>query len=130
MTCRGRAHALRRMCPGKITGRPLKRSSFVPKCSAFAVGERRMPLSTTAQPGRYHCSSDNVYFFMNSGDRRVRCAVTFRALGTFEPKLKRGDPTQVACFDANRDRIERAASAKFDLQYLQRDGTVLVMAED
>jgi hypothetical protein len=51
-------------------------------------------------------------------------------LERFDPKLKRGEPTQLACFNFNRPRIEKAASAKFDMRYIEDDGTVMVKAED
>jgi hypothetical protein len=89
-----------------------------------------MPLITTREPGHYDHDTDNVYFFMTSGGRRVRCAVSLQALEGFDFKLKRGGSTQIACFDANRQRIERHASAKFDIWDTEPDGTVLVNAKD
>lgn len=82
------------------------------------------------KPGYYDPSTDNVYFFMMSGSERVRCAVTLQALEVFDSKLQRGQLTQVACFGANRKRIERGASAKFDIREAEPDGTVLVKAKD
>lgn len=89
-----------------------------------------MPLSTTGEAGHYEFRTDNVYFFMTSGIQRVRCAVTLQALEVFDPKLKRGGPTQVACFDAHRQEIERSASTKFDMRHTEPDGTVMVRAKD
>jgi len=44
--------------------------------------------------------------------------------------LKLGKADQIRCFNANRRRIERAASGKFDKRYLEANGTVMVKAED
>ena len=34
-----------------------------------------MPLTATFDPGHNHYPNENVYFFMNDRDRRVRCGV-------------------------------------------------------
>ena len=67
---------------------------------------------------------------MNNGSDRVRCAVTLEALEKLDPKLKRGDRPQIDCFNANRARVERAASTKFDMHYVESNGTVLIKAEN
>ena len=46
------------------------------------------------------------------------------------PQARLGKADQIRCFNANRRRIERAASGKFDKRYLEIDGTVMVKAED
>ena len=85
-----------------------------------------MPLTSTGEPGHHEFRTDNVYFFMLDPKRqRIRCAVTLQALERIDPKLKRGEPTQLACFNFNRPRIEKAASAKFDMRYIEDDGTVM-----
>lgn len=67
---------------------------------------------------------------MNNGNERVRCGITLQALEKLDPKLKRGDRPQVDCFNANRACIERAASARFDMGYVEHDGTVMIKAEN
>jgi hypothetical protein len=89
-----------------------------------------MPLTSTDERGYYEFRSDNVYFYMLDGTRRQRCVVTLEALERFDPQLNRGEAAQIACFDSNRARIERAASDKFDKRYLEKDGIVMVMAND
>jgi hypothetical protein len=89
-----------------------------------------MPLTTTGEPGHHDFSTDNVYFFMKNGSARIRCAVTLQALEKLTPKLKRGVSTQVECFNANRVRIEGVASTRFDMGYIESDGTVLIKADD
>jgi Protein of unknown function (DUF1488) len=89
-----------------------------------------MPLKTTHEPGHYEFDTDNIYFWMLNGTQRQRCAVTLRALERLRTDLKRGNAEQVKCFDANRKRIERAASEKFDKRYFEADGTVMVKAKD
>jgi hypothetical protein len=67
---------------------------------------------------------------MNNGTERVRCAVTLEGLETLEPKLQRGEETQLACFERHRGRIELVASAKFDMRYAEPDGSIMVKADD
>jgi hypothetical protein len=81
--------------------------------------EGKMPLTATGESAHYEPSSDNVYFFMLHGFRRIRCAVTYQALEKFEPKLNRGERTELACFSTNRSDIEKTASIKFDKQYIK-----------
>jgi hypothetical protein len=85
-----------------------------------------MPLTTTGKPGYYDFRTDNVYFFMKNGSARVRCAVTLQALEKFNPKLTRW----LDCFNANRVHIEHVASTRFDMGYIESDGTVLMKADD
>jgi hypothetical protein len=61
--------------------------------------------------------------------RRIRCAVTLEALETFDPQVDRRVGT-AKCFEANRDRIEQIASAKFDIGNTEADGTVMIRAAD
>jgi hypothetical protein len=89
-----------------------------------------MPLKTTGEPGHYEFKTDNIYFWMLNGTQRQRCAVTLQALEKLQTGLQRGDAEQIRCFNTNRRRIERAASEKFDKQYLEADGTVMVKAEN
>jgi tetratricopeptide (TPR) repeat protein len=46
-----------------------------------------MPLTSTGETGNYDFKTDNVYFFMNDGNKRIRCGVTLQALETLDPKL-------------------------------------------
>jgi hypothetical protein len=39
-----------------------------------------MPLKATADPGHHHFASETVHFYMNDGDRRVRCGISRLAL--------------------------------------------------
>ena len=89
-----------------------------------------MTLTPTGEAGHYDFKTNNVYFFMNNGYSRVRCAVTEQALEKCDPDMKRGGRSQLDCFNSNRDRIEFAASAQFDLGYVEDDGTVFVKAEN
>jgi hypothetical protein len=95
-------------------------------------GDIGMPLATTGEPGHHEIKTDNVYFWMVDGTRRVRCAVTLEALKLFDPKLDRrgGGGALVRCFEAHRKPIERAASVKFDNRYAEPDGTVIVKKQD
>lgn len=45
-----------------------------------------MPLTATFDPGHNHYPNENVYFFMNDRDRRVRCGVSELALEVFDPQ--------------------------------------------
>jgi Protein of unknown function (DUF1488) len=89
-----------------------------------------MLLVTTGEPGHPDFETDNVYFFMlDRQQRRIRCAVTLEALETFDPQVDRRVGT-AKCFEANRDRIEQMASAKFDIGNTEADGTVMIRAAD
>ena len=46
-----------------------------------------MPLTATFDPGHNHYPNENVYFFMNDRDRRVRCGVSELALEVFDPQF-------------------------------------------
>jgi hypothetical protein len=89
-----------------------------------------MPLTTTGEEGHYEFKTDNVYFFMNNGKDRIRCAVTLNALEKLDPKLQRGRQSQLNCFYAHRTQIESMASARFDMGCLENDGTVMIKADD
>ena len=42
-----------------------------------------MPLTATFDPGHNHFPSENIYFFMNDGNQRIRCGVSELALEKF-----------------------------------------------
>lgn len=76
-----------------------------------------MPLTATFDPGHNHYPNENVYFFMNDRDRRVRCG-----------RSKEG---RLLAFNKYRPHIESVASAKYDRGQMERDGrSVLVSAAD
>ena len=90
-----------------------------------------MPLTATFDPGHNHYPSENVYFFMNDCDRRVRCGVSELALEVFDPKFERSKEGRLVAFNKNRAHIESVASAKYDRGEIERDGrTILVSAAD
>jgi Protein of unknown function (DUF1488) len=90
-----------------------------------------MPLTATADPGHHHFATDSVYFYMNDGQRRVRCGISRLALEVLEPELPPTKQSRMQAFAQHRIRIERVASAKFDRGQLEPDGsTVLVRAAD
>jgi len=90
-----------------------------------------MPLMATADPAHHHFASDIVYFYMNDGDRRIRCGISRLALEVLEPELPPTKEGRMQAFQKHRRRIERAASAKFDRGQLEPDGsTILVRATD
>jgi hypothetical protein len=90
-----------------------------------------MPLTATSDPGHHHFETGNIYFYMNNGDRRVRCGVTTLALELLEPELPPTREGRFQAFKQRRARIERAAGVKFDRGELEPDGlTVLVRATD
>ncbi len=90
-----------------------------------------MPLSSTDEPGHCEFRTDNVYFFMTIGGHRIRCGITDQALDVLEPKIDRTRAGRLTAFNAHRAIIERAASAKFDSQKWELDGTtILVRAAD
>jgi hypothetical protein len=90
-----------------------------------------MPLTATIDPGHHHFATDTVYFYMNNGDRRVRCGITGLALELLEPELPHTKQGRIQAFSQRRARVERAASAKFDRGALEPDGhTVLVRVFD
>jgi hypothetical protein len=90
-----------------------------------------MPLTATADPGHHHFEADNIYFYMDNGDQRVRCGVSRLALELLEPELPPTKEGRIEAFKQHRRRFERAASAKFDRGQLEPDGsTVLIRAAD
>ena len=90
-----------------------------------------MPLKATADPGHHHFASETVHFYMNDGDRRVRCGISRLALEVLEPELSPTKEGRMQAFHQHRRQIERAASGKFDRGQLEPDGsTVLVRAAD
>jgi hypothetical protein len=90
-----------------------------------------MPLLTTDEPGRYDFSSDNVYFWMVAGTRRVLCAVSFDALLLLDPEAAQGPRSWGRrVFDVYREQIERVASVKYDERERETDGTILVRMQN
>jgi hypothetical protein len=90
-----------------------------------------MPLTATADPGHHHFEADNIYFYMDNGDQRVRCGVSRLALELLEPELPPTKEGRLQAFKQRRSRIERSASAKFDRGEIEPDGhTVLVRVVD
>jgi Protein of unknown function (DUF1488) len=90
-----------------------------------------MPLTATADPGHHHFEADNIYFYMDNGDQRVRCGVSRLALELLEPELPSTKEGRLQAFKQRRSRIERAASAKFDRGHFEPDGrTVPVRVVD
>jgi hypothetical protein len=45
-----------------------------------------MPLTATADAGNHHFEADNIYFYMDNGDQRVRCGVSRLALEVLEKR--------------------------------------------
>ena len=90
-----------------------------------------MPLTPTVDPGHHHFETGDIYFYMNNGDQRVRCGVTRLTLELLEPEFPPTREGRAQAFKQRRNRIERAASVKFDRGELEPDGhTVLVRAND
>jgi hypothetical protein len=90
-----------------------------------------MPLTATIDPGHHQFATDNVYFFMNNGDRRVRCGITRLALEVLAPELPHTKQGRVQAFKQRRTHIEHSASAKFDRGAVEPDGcTVLIRVFD
>jgi hypothetical protein len=90
-----------------------------------------MPLTATIDPGHHQFVTDNVYFFMNNGDRRVRCGITRSALEVLASELPQTKQGRVQAFKQGRTRIENSASAKFDRGAVEPDGcTVLIRVFD
>ena len=89
-----------------------------------------MPFATF-DPGHNHYPNENVYFFMNDRDRRVRCGVSELALEVFDPQFERSKEGRLLAFNKYRPQIESVASAKYDRGQMERDGrSVLVSAAD
>ena len=90
-----------------------------------------MPLTATFDPGHNHYPNENVYFFMNDRDRRVRCGASELALEVFDPQFERSKEGRLLAFNKYRPHIESVASAKYDRGQMERDGrSVLVSAAD
>jgi len=90
-----------------------------------------MPLTATIDPGHHQFATDNVYFFMNNGDRRVRCGITRSAVEVLAPELPHTKQGRVQAFKQCRIHIEHSASAKFGRGAVQPDGcTVLIKVFD
>jgi hypothetical protein len=65
-----------------------------------------MPLMTTADPGHHHFASDIVHFYMDDGDRRVRCGISRLALEVLQPEL----PQQRKAVCERSNSIDAASS--------------------
>jgi hypothetical protein len=57
-----------------------------------------MPLTATIDPGHHQFVTDNVYFYMNNGDRQVRCGITRSALEVLAPELPHTKQGRVQAF--------------------------------
>ena len=90
-----------------------------------------MPLTATFDSGHNHIPSENIYFFMNDGNQRIRCGVSELALEVFDPKFQRTKQSRLQAFNKFRKEIESVASGKYDRGELEPDGrAVLVTATD
>ena len=90
-----------------------------------------MPLTATFDSGHNHFPSENIYFFMNDGNQRIRCGVSELALEVFDPKFQRTKQGRLQAFNKFRKEIESVASGKYDHGELEPDGrAVLVTATD
>jgi hypothetical protein len=90
-----------------------------------------MPLTATSDPGHHHSATGDIYFYMDNEDQRVRCGISRLALELLDPELPLTKDGRIQAFNQRRNRIERAASLKFDRGELEPDGrTVLVRASD
>jgi hypothetical protein len=69
-----------------------------------------MPL-TRAQE-RYTLREDGIHFLMHDGPAEVVCRIDLAALSLFGRTIGLTEPTEI--FETGRDRIERAASHKYD----------------
>jgi hypothetical protein len=86
-----------------------------------------MPLTRSSI--RFRAGFDGVYFRMKDAGKNVTCIVSHEALDNHF----RGTPTRqgrVSIFKENRLLIERAASAKYDKQGVDGDGSVRVGTGD
>ena len=88
-----------------------------------------MPLIATADPGHHHFASI-VHFYMNDGDRRVRCGISRWRSKCWNPNFL--PQRKAVCRLPTASTPHRAAaSAKFDHRQLEPDGsTILVRAAD
>ena len=90
-----------------------------------------MPLTSASEPGHWDFRTDDIYSYMTNGERRVRCAITDRALEVLEPNFGRTEKGRLDAFERHRAVIEHAASAKFDTQGWEDDRiTILIKAAD
>jgi hypothetical protein len=69
-----------------------------------------MPL--TGAPRKYTVRRDGIYFLMRDGQLEVICRIDFQTLSQFGRTIGPTEPTEI--FETGRDRIERAASEKYD----------------
>jgi Protein of unknown function (DUF1488) len=90
-----------------------------------------MPLTATFDSNHNHFPSENVNFFMNEGNQRIRCGVSELALEVFDPKFQRTKQSRLQTFNKFRKEMEGVASGKYDRGELEADcRTVLVTAMD
>ena len=68
-----------------------------------------MPLTATIDPGHHQFVTDNVYFYMNNGDRQVRCGITRSALEVLAPELPHTKQGRVQAFKQRRAEAVRRA---------------------
>jgi hypothetical protein len=61
-----------------------------------------MPLTATFESGHNHFPSENIYFFMNDGNQRIRCGVSELALEVFDPKFQRTKQGRLQAFNKFR----------------------------
>jgi hypothetical protein len=69
-----------------------------------------MPL--TGAPDNYALRVDGIYFLMRDGQFEVICRIDLQTLSQFGRTIDLTGPTEI--FETGRDRIERAASNKYD----------------
>jgi Protein of unknown function (DUF1488) len=69
-----------------------------------------MPLTGT--PGKYMVDVDGIYFLMRDGQFEVICRIDLQTLSQFGTMI--GLTGQTDIFETGRDRIECAASNKYD----------------
>ena len=69
-----------------------------------------MPL--TGARSNYAVRADGIYFLMRDGQFEVICRIDLQTLSQFGRTIDLAGPTEI--FETGRDRIERAASNKYD----------------
>src|SRR5262249_47243040 len=69
-----------------------------------------MSLTATTDPGHHQFVTDNVYFYMNNGDRQVRCGITRPALEVLAPELPHTKQGRVQAFKQSRSMLRATSS--------------------
>jgi Protein of unknown function (DUF1488) len=69
-----------------------------------------MPLTGAAR--KYTVRRDGIYFLMRDGRLEVICRIDLQTLSQFGRTIDLTEPTEI--FETARDRIEHAASRKYD----------------